>query len=188
MESESSLTLLLGGARSGKSKLGAALIAASGGPVGVIATAEALDEEMAARIERHRRARPDDWLVVEEPTALEDALSGFDSGTAVLVDCLTLWVSNLMGTDLADTEIERRAAAAADVAAARGGLTVVVSNEVGSGIVPVNEMARSYRDLLGTVNAIWAEVAGRVLLTVAGGVIPVSKIGGVVESELRWMR
>ncbi|MDF2731302.1 MAG: cobP [Acidimicrobiia bacterium] len=181
MESESSLTLLLGGARSGKSKLGAALIEASGGPAGVIATAEALDEEMAARIERHRSARPDDWLVVEEPTDLEDALNWFDSGTAVLVDCLTLWVSNLIGANLEDTEIERRAAAAAGVAAARGGLTVVVSNEVGSGIVPVNEMARRYRDLLGMVNAIWANVADRVLLTVAGGVLPVSRIGEIVD-------
>ena len=181
MDSESSLTLLLGGARSGKSKLGAALIAASGGPAGVIATAEALDEEMAARIEGHRRpALTTGWWSRSRPT-WRHALNEFDSGTAVLVDCLTLWVSNLMGADLEDSEIERRAAAAAGVAAARVGLTVVVSNEVGSGIVPVNEMARRYRDLLGTVNAIWAEVAGRVLLTVAGGVIPVSRIGEMVD-------
>ena len=181
MESESSLTLLLGGVRSGKSKLGAALIEAWEGPAGVIATAEALDEEMAGRIERHRRARPADWYVVEEPIDLEGALSGFDAGTAVLIDCLTLWVSNLMGEGLEETEIEHRATAAARAAAARGGLTVVVSNEVGSGIVPVNEMARRYRDLLGMVNAIWANVADRVLLTVAGGVIPVSRIGEVVD-------
>jgi adenosyl cobinamide kinase/adenosyl cobinamide phosphate guanylyltransferase len=181
MESESSLILLLGGARSGKSKLGAALLEDWDGPAGVIATAEALDEEMAARIERHRRARPDDWVVIEEPIDLEGALASFDSGTAVLIDCLTLWVSNLMGSELEEPEIERRAIAAADVAAVRGGLTVVVSNEVGSGIVPVNEMARTYRDLLGMVNAIWAEVAGRVLLTVAGGVIPVSRIGEIVD-------
>ena len=75
MESRSSLTLLLGGARSGKSGIGAALIGAWDGPAGVIATAEALDEEMTARIERHRSARPDDWLVVEEPLDLEAALS-----------------------------------------------------------------------------------------------------------------
>lgn len=181
MESESSLTLLLGGARSGKSKLGAALIEAWDGPAGVIATAEALDEEMAERIERHRQARPAGWPVVEEPIDLEGALTGFDAGTAVLIDCLTLWVSNLMGEDLGETEIEHRATVAAGVAATRGGLTVAVSNEVGSGIVPVNEMARQYRDLLGRVNAIWADVAGRVLLTVAGGVIPVSRIGEVFD-------
>jgi adenosyl cobinamide kinase/adenosyl cobinamide phosphate guanylyltransferase len=181
MESESSLTLLLGGARSGKSRIGAALIGAWDGPVGMIATAEALDEEMMVRIERHRRARPEDWLIVEEPLDLEGALKAFESGTAVLIDCVTLWVSNLMGEDLEEVEIERRAAAAAGVAAARGGLTVVVSNEVGSGIVPVNEMARKYRDLLGRVNAIWADAASRVLLTVAGGVIPVSRIGEVVD-------
>ena len=98
----------------------------------------------------------------------------------MLIDCLTLWVSNLMGEDLEEVEIER-AEAAAGVAATRGGLTVVVSNEVGSGIVPVNEMARQYRDLLGRVNAIWADAAGQVLLTVAGGVIPVSRIGEVVD-------
>ena len=179
MESGSSLTLLLGGARSGKSKIGAALVGSWDGPTGVIATAEALDEEMTARIERHRSARPDDWLVVEEPLDLVGALNAFESGTAVLIDCLTLWVSNLMGERLDEVEIERRATAAAGVAATRGGLTVVVSNEVGSGIVPVNEMARQYRDLLGRVNAIWADMAGQVLLTVAGGVIPVSRIGEV---------
>ena len=183
METESSLTLLLGGARSGKSKLGAAMVGAWDGPVGVIATAEALDQEMVGRIEQHRRSRPSDWRVVEEPTDLEGALAGFHPGTAVLIDCLTLWVSNLMGQHLEFPDIESRAAAAAAVAAARPALTVVVSNEVGSGVVPMNAMARQYRDLLGTVNAIWADAAGRVLLTVAGGVIPVSKVGEVLDQS-----
>jgi len=181
MERESSLTLLVGGARSGKSKIGAAMVETWNGRAGVIATAEALDEEMAERIERHRSSRSDDWLVVEEPIDLERALTEFDAGTAVLIDCLTLWVSNLMGMGVEHAEIERRAAAAAAAAAARPALTVVVSNEVGSGIVPMNEMARRYRDLLGTVNAIWADMAGRVLLTVAGGVIPVLRVGGATD-------
>jgi adenosyl cobinamide kinase/adenosyl cobinamide phosphate guanylyltransferase len=177
MKLTSLLTLLVGGARSGKSKLGASLVAEWDGPAGVIATAEALDPEMVERIENHRRSRPSDWRVIEEPIDLEGALAAFDSGTAVLIDCLTLWVSNLMGQDLEPRDIERRAEAVAAVAAARPAPTVVVSNEVGSGIVPMNEMARQYRDLLGAVNAIWADAAGRVLLTVAGGVIPVSRIG-----------
>ncbi|HWL48879.1 MAG TPA: bifunctional adenosylcobinamide kinase/adenosylcobinamide-phosphate guanylyltransferase [Acidimicrobiia bacterium] len=184
MEPTSSLTLLVGGARSGKSKLGAAMVEGWDGPAGVIATAEALDQEMVERIEHHRRSRPSDWLVVEEPIDLEGALAGFDSGTAVLIDCLTLWVSNLMGQQLDPPDVERRASAAAAVAAARPALTVVVSNEVGSGIVPMNAMARQYRDLLGKVNAIWADAAGRVLLTVAGGVIPVSRIGET--SDRNW--
>lgn len=183
MAGASSLTLLVGGARSGKSKAGAALIAAWDGPAGVIATAEALDQEMVDRIENHRRSRPPDWRVVEEPIDLEGALAEFDMGTAVLIDCLTLWVSNLMGQQVEKPEIEQRASAAAAVASARPALTVVVSNEVGSGIVPVNETARQYRDLLGTVNAIWADMAGRVLLTVAGGVIPVSSIGEVFDGS-----
>lgn len=181
MSGSSSLTLLVGGARSGKSRLGAAMVEAWDGPSGVIATAEALDEEMSERIERHRRSRPADWLVVEEPIELESALIGFDAGTAVLIDCLTVWVSNLMGAGLTAPEIERRAASGAAIAAARSALTVAVSNEVGSGIVPVNEMARQFRDVLGTVNAIWADAAGHVLLTVAGGVIPVSRAGDVFD-------
>lgn len=141
--------------------------------VTLIATAEGRDDEMRDRILQHQRSRPDNWRVVEEPIALEAALDGVHGDSQVIVDCLTLWVSNLIELGLDDAEIQARASRAAAVAGARRPTTVVVSNEVGSGIVPLNELARRYRDLLGRVNALWADAADRVLLAVAGGVIPV---------------
>lgn len=165
------LTLLLGGAGAGKSRLAARLAAASGSSVVVIATAEARDEEMAERIRRHRELRPPEWVTVEEPLNLERALSSVPEGALVLVDCLTLWVSNLMEQGLSDHDIEDRARKAASLAASRTAGTVVVTNEVGSGIVPSNALARRYRDLLGRVNGIWAEVADRSALVVAGQVL-----------------
>lgn len=183
MIGDQSFTLLLGGARSGKSRMATALVGSWDGPAGIIATAEALDEEMTDRIERHRRSRPADWLVVEEPIDLEGALAGFDANAAVVVDCLTLWASNLMGQGLDDADIEALATRAAATAATRRAMTVVVSNEVGSGIVPANVMARRYRDLLGSVNAIWADLADRVLLTVAGGVVEVSRVAEILDMQ-----
>jgi len=167
------LTLLLGGARSGKSRLAERLTGASIGSVTLIATAEVRDGEMRDRILEHQRSRPAHWRVMEVPIDLEDAINAVENDDAVIVDCLTLWVSNLIEAGLDDTEIQARARASAAVAAARRLATVVVSNEVGSGIVPVNELARRYRDLLGRVNSLWADAADRVYLAVAGGVIPV---------------
>ncbi|HSK06784.1 MAG TPA: bifunctional adenosylcobinamide kinase/adenosylcobinamide-phosphate guanylyltransferase [Acidimicrobiia bacterium] len=167
------LTLLLGGARSGKSRLAEGLTGPGAGTVTLIATAEGRDDEMRDRILQHQRSRPDHWRVLEEPIELEAALESVDDATPVVVDCLTLWVSNLVELGLGDDEIQARASRAAAVAGARRPTTIVVSNEVGSGIVPLNELARRYRDLLGRVNALWADAADRVLLAVAGGVVPV---------------
>jgi adenosyl cobinamide kinase/adenosyl cobinamide phosphate guanylyltransferase len=166
------MTLLLGGAASGKSRTAAALVARTALPVTVIATAEALDDEMTARIGRHRRERPDDWSVIEEPLDLIGALERAHGAT--IVDCLTLWVSNLLGYDLGDDEIAGRAAAAAKACAARPEPTIVVSNEVGSGIVPMNPLARQYRDVLGRVNATFADEADVVALMVAGRAVRLS--------------
>jgi adenosyl cobinamide kinase/adenosyl cobinamide phosphate guanylyltransferase len=160
------MTLLLGGAASGKSRSAAALAARTGRSVTVIATAEALDDEMAARIARHRRERPQGWAVIEEPLDLTGAVERARGAT--IVDCLTLWVSNLLGDDLGDEEIADRAAAAAKACAARPEPTIVISNEVGSGIVPMNPLARRYRDVLGRVNAMFADEADVVALMVAG--------------------
>jgi adenosylcobinamide kinase/adenosylcobinamide-phosphate guanylyltransferase len=162
------LTLLLGGAASGKSRVAAELADASGLPVVFLATAEALDDEMTAKIERHRAARPADWRVVEEPLALTDAIVAAGDGVAVIVDCLTLWVANLLGDGRSDEEILGVAAGAAAVAAARPVPTLVVSNEVGSGIVPMAAESRRYRELLGVVNATFADAADDVALLVAG--------------------
>lgn len=151
------LTLLIGGARSGKSALALKM---AEGEVVWIATAEAGDAEMAARIERHRAERPASWRTVEEPVDLVGALRATPGDACVVVDCLTLWVANTMD--------EERAREAAALAAARPGKTIAVTNEVGMGIVPATELGRAYRDLLGRVNAIWAEAADQVLLVVAG--------------------
>jgi len=160
------MTLLLGGAASGKSRSAAALAARTGRSVTVIATAEALDGEMTARIARHRRERPQGWAVIEEPLDLTGAVERARGAT--IVDCLTLWVSNLLGDDLGDEEIADRAAAAAKACAARPEPTIVISNEVGSGIVPMHPLARQYRDVLGRVNAMFADEADVVALMVAG--------------------
>jgi adenosylcobinamide kinase / adenosylcobinamide-phosphate guanylyltransferase len=162
------LTLLLGGARSGKSALAARLAGRWDGPVTVVATGEARDPEMAERIRRHRAERPGQWRTVEAPRELEAALAEAPADAFVLLDCLTLWVSNLMEQGLADEQVERRARSAAAVAVARAAPTVAVSNEVGAGIVPADPLSRRYRDLLGQVNAVWAAAAGQALLLVAG--------------------
>lgn len=168
-----SLTLLLGGARSGKSRLAVRMAAGWVGRVVVIATGEPRDEEMAERIRSHRAGRPPAWTTLEEPVDLEAALTGVQEAS-VLVDCLTLWVSNLMERGFADVEIEERAGKAASLLATRESPSVVVTNEVGSGIVPTNDLARRFADVLGRVNSIWAEAADRVLLVVAGRVVSLS--------------
>jgi adenosylcobinamide kinase/adenosylcobinamide-phosphate guanylyltransferase len=158
------LVLLLGGARSGKSMLALERAAAAGREVVFVATGEAGDDEMAERIERHRRERPAEWTTVEEPIELGRAVGGAPAEATVIVDCLSLWVANVL--DHAD--IEQEAERIARAAAARPGLTVAVTNEVGLGIVPDNALARRYRDVLGRVNAIWTQRADEAFLVVAG--------------------
>jgi adenosyl cobinamide kinase/adenosyl cobinamide phosphate guanylyltransferase len=151
------LVLYLGGARSGKSRLAVEHAGGSGAPVTFIATGEAGDEEMAARIELHRRERPPEWRTLEEPRDLARALGSVPGGETALVDCLTLWVANGGGDD-----------EALEAARSRDGLTIAVSNEVGLGIVPANATAREYRDTLGRVNAAWAAAADEAWFVVAG--------------------
>ena len=171
------LTFLVGGARSGKSRLAVDLAATWGGPVVVVATAEVGDQEMLERIERHRRSRPAEWETVEEPVEVERVLSSAPSDACVLVEDLTLWISNLLLGGLRDEEILRRSGAAAAIAASRGAPSIAVSNEVGSGIVPENPIARRYRDLLGDVNRAWAGAADSSALVVAGRLLPLQGAG-----------
>jgi adenosylcobinamide kinase / adenosylcobinamide-phosphate guanylyltransferase len=163
------LTVLLGGARSGKSAL-ALRLAAAHEPVVFVATAEARDDEMATRIEHHRRERPAEWLTVEEPLRLRPAIEGAPPGATLVIDCLSLWVANLLerGEPVDD--------GAAAVAAARPGLTIAVSNEVGLGIVPATPLGREYRDVLGRVNALWANAAERAYFVVAGRTLPLERL------------
>ena len=157
-----SLTFLLGGARSGKSALAVELASQWDGPVTIIATAEAGDAEMAERIARHREERPSGWTTVEEPVELASAIELAPADAAVLVDCVSLWVANVIDADV-ETLNERVVAAAKQRARA-----IVVSNEVGLGVVPVSALGRRYRDVVGRVNAQWAAAADEAAFVLAG--------------------
>jgi adenosylcobinamide kinase/adenosylcobinamide-phosphate guanylyltransferase len=157
------VTLVLGGARSGKSRHAERALAGCDRPV-YLATAEILDAEMAERVARHRAARADAWETVEEPLAVPQRLAAL-AGRAVLVECLSLWVSKLL---LAGRVVEREAAALVDALPRRAAPTVLVANEVGLGIVPENALARAFRDHAGRLNQRVAAAADRVVLVAAG--------------------
>ena len=163
--SDREITLVIGGARSGKSRYAEALVSARPPPWVYLATGEARDDEMAARIAAHRARRGADWRLIEAPRDLADAISGAPAGSAVLVDCLTLWLSNLM---LADVDIDAGTHRLDDALARARGPIVLVSNEVGCGIVPDNALARRFRDAQGRLNQRIAARADRVVLMVAG--------------------
>ncbi len=158
--------LVVGGQRSGKSRFAERLVAASGRTPVYLAVATAGDGEMADRIAEHRRYRGEAWRTVEEPLDIAAVLAReARPGTVVLVECLTLWLSNLMGAGRAiDTATDGLIAALEQAA----GPVVLVSNEVGGGIVPDNALARRYADALGVLNQQVAAVATRVVLVVAG--------------------
>lgn len=160
---------LTGGARSGKSRAAERRAAMSESSVYFVATAEAGDDEMAARIARHQADRPASWATVEEPTDLVEAIRAIDPEHFIVVDCLTLWLANTLDWD--DDAITGHVEDLARSLAARPGGGVVVSNEVGDGIVPADPLTRRYRDLLGTVNRIVAEHAEEAYLVVAGKVL-----------------
>jgi adenosyl cobinamide kinase/adenosyl cobinamide phosphate guanylyltransferase len=170
------LSVLLGGARSGKSELSSRLATTSGRPVVMVATGEARDEEMAERIRRHRAARPSRWETVEAPLVLREAFDDLDSEAFVVLDCLTLWVSNAIEAGLVDEDIVDEARDIATVLAIRDAPSVVVSNEVGLGIVPLNALARRYRDTLGRVNAAFVSAADRAYFVVAGKALPLEDV------------
>ena len=161
----SHLVLVLGGARSGKSRFAEGRIAARPPPWTYIATAEALDDEIRDRIERHRAGRSAGWTNVEAPHELAEAIRAADPRAPVLVDCLTLWLTNRL---LAGADLSRECAALVDALAARSATTVVVSNEVGLGIVPDNALARRFRDEAGRLHQSVAACADEVHLIVAG--------------------
>ena len=161
-------TFLVGGARSGKSSLAVRLAGESGRAVVFVATSQARDEEMAARIDHHRGERPPEWSTVEAPLDLVGALAAVEDEACVVLDCLTLWTSNALEAGWSDEAIAEAAGEVAGLAATRAAPTVVVSNEVGLGIVPETPLGRRYRDVHGRVNAIFAGAAERACLVVAG--------------------
>ncbi len=182
------LIALTGGARSGKSTAALSAAMSLDAPVTFIATAEAGDAEMAARIERHRAGRPAGWTTIEAPIRLAAAVRSVDARATVVIDCLSMWVSNRMlaesggappgpasgssGSELHSAEFVRSMVQeAGDLGVRlreRSGTAIVVTNEVGSGIVPANPLGRAYRDVLGSVNQAVFASANRAYLVVAG--------------------
>ena len=158
------LTLVLGGARSGKSRFAESLITRHTPPWLYVATAEAGDAEMAVRIAAHKARRGPDWMTIEAPHDLASVLAE-QGKRPVLVDCLTLWLSNLM---LANSDIDVAVARLEQALEQANGPVVLVANEVGSGVVPENALARRFRDLQGQLNQQLAARADRVVLVVAG--------------------
>jgi adenosylcobinamide kinase/adenosylcobinamide-phosphate guanylyltransferase len=161
---------ITGGARSGKSGFGLSMAEKHGGRMVYIATAQARDPEMEERIRRHKEVRGPLWESVEEPLEIAKAVLAVDGGT-VIIDCLTLWLSNLMEKSGADGFEERSGAEAGNLANALKnfrGVAIVVSNELGSGIVPLEAAARTFRDAAGRVNQIIAQASDEAYLVAAG--------------------
>ena len=173
------LTLITGGARSGKSAFAESLATATALPVTYIATLEPLDEEMRDRVARHRARRPANWTTVEARTDLVVAVATAPEGDALLLDCLAVWASNrLLALDdegptpaalaTLEDEVSRDLAAFLHAIAARSGPAIVVTNEVGDGLVPPYALGRAYRDLLGRANQQVSRAAAYAYLVVAG--------------------
>jgi len=163
------LTLITGGCRSGKSAHAIAIAAtAAASRKFFIATAEALDAEMQARIAHHRRSRPAEFATIEEPRKLASAIASlYDRADVVVIDCLTLWISNLLQEYNDDWILAEVDALARTVLGARFS-TIVVTDEVGWGVVPDNPVARRFRDLLGWTNQKMARAADEVVLMASG--------------------
>lgn len=175
------LTLVTGGARSGKSRFAEELAASSGLPVVYLATMAVLDHELRDRVDRHRQRRPAHWETVEEPLAVVPALEGLDADALVLLDCVTLWITNLLVQRIDDfdsapadvweaavAECVSHATTLIDCQSRRRGPLVAVTNEVGLGVVPESRAGRYFRDAAGLVNQELARNAGRVVLMVSG--------------------
>lgn len=170
------LTVLIGGARSAKSSLAVEWGRRSGEPVTYIATAPRPedaareDADMADRVSRHRLERPATWRTIEETVDLATALDATADST-VIIDCLTLWTSNLMWLGRSDVEIDEVASRTAEQASRYGHPVLAITNEVGLGVHPETELGRRYRDVLGRVNQRWVAAAERSVMLVAGRAI-----------------
>ena len=173
--------LVLGGARSGKSRYAQKRAEARAGAPVYNATADAFDDEMRARIDRHRADRDARWACVEAPVALPQAIEALSGqGKVVLVDCLTLWLSNLM---LADEDVDAAGDALARAVAGFDGALILVANEVGWGIVPDNGLARRFRDEAGRINQAIAAICDEVALVAAGLTLALKRPGRPVDSH-----
>src|SRR3989338_1730410 len=168
----SNLILVTGGVRSGQSSYAQTIAAISGAKVFYLATAQALDGEMKKRIKSHKKSRAKTWVTVEEHVHLARAINAIPSGKkTIILDCLTLFISNLIHNGRSDPQICADVKNIVKALREKSGLSIVVTNEVGSGIVPLNALSRRFRDLQGKVNQLTAKEADRVCLLVSG--IPV---------------
>lgn len=158
-------TLVLGGASSGKSLFAENLIISTPLPRTYIATSQAWDDEMQAKIDAHKVQRGPDWVTVEAPIALDHALKAVPRDNIVLIDCLTMWLTNLM---LAEADIDAATDRVLKVLQARSSPTVIVSNEVGQGIIPDNKMARQFVAIQGRANQRFAAACQAVAFVTAG--------------------
>ncbi len=161
---------ITGGAKSGKSSFALRLAGGFTGQKIYLATAEALDSEMEEKIIRHRQERGNGWTTIEEPRGVEERLRGLekDGDGLVLIDCLTLWVTNLLAEGLSDGEILKRGATLASACFSSTLSIIAVSNEVGLGIVPAAPLARRFRDLSGAINQRMAASASEAYFVAAG--------------------
>lgn len=160
------ITLVLGGARSGKSAFAEKLVQDRNLNQIYIATAEVLDDEMHLRVEHHKESRGRGWLTVEEPIDIASVINKYSSAeNVILVDCLTLWLSNIMAQELSPKTMFKNLVIALENAK---GSVILVSNEVGLGIVPSNALAREFRDEAGRLNQMIAQAANNVYFTAAG--------------------
>lgn len=169
----SEIILITGGARSGKSRHAQRLAESLSGKMLFVATCPVTDEEMGQRIERHRLDRQEaGWQTVEETVNLVQVLNNNSEYEVVLIDCLTLWINNLLFTDganeLSEEMVSSRVRKVVEACTARAGVVIMVTNEVGMGIVPENPLARRYRDLVGRCNQEVAAVADKVIMTTCG--------------------
>ncbi|MCC0019895.1 MAG: bifunctional adenosylcobinamide kinase/adenosylcobinamide-phosphate guanylyltransferase [Nitratireductor sp.] len=181
MKLTNGITFVFGGARSGKSRIAENLVLSSGLKPVYIATGRASDEEMSERIAIHQERRGDAWELVEEPLALADAISQCaHPGRAILIDCLSMWVSNLM---LAGADPVRECKLMVETASQAGVPVVFVSTEVGMGIVPVNDLARDFRDKVGVIHQHVAEAAAAVYFVAAG--LPLAMKEPAAEAVLK---
>jgi adenosylcobinamide kinase/adenosylcobinamide-phosphate guanylyltransferase len=162
------LTLYLGGAKSGQTRLALARAETRPPTRLYLATAQALDGEMAERIRRHQAERGPGWRTLESPLTPDQTLAALAGDQVVLLDCLTLWLNNLLAAGAEDDQILSRSRDLLRAIAAYAGPVIVVSNEVGGGIVPLNALARRFRDLAGEINQRFAAQADLVIMAVAG--------------------
>ena len=172
----SGLTVITGGARSGKSTLAQRIGESWRGEVCFVATATAGDDDMAERIARHRSERPDSWITIESPIEVVSDVRTVSSGSLMIIDCLTMWVSNLVLQGFQIDKVEVAASNLGQFINQRESPTVVVTNEVGLGIVPDNDLARRYRDTLGRVNQLISQEAQLTLFASMGQVIKLKNI------------